>query len=110
MLAAVRFRTLAPALAFAVAIACGQEPDAPAADSAAASASAAKAAAPAETPAAAPKPAPKHVRSPHERPLPAFSGWTLDDQRFEVANLLGQRLLLFFFNPEVKEAAVVRRP
>jgi peroxiredoxin len=104
MLAAVRFRTLAPALAFAVAIACQQEPDAPAADPAASPASAAKAAAPV----AAPKPAPpKHTRSPNERPLPAFSGWTLDDQRFEVASLLGQRLLLFFFNPEVKEAAVV---
>jgi peroxiredoxin len=107
MLAGVRFRTLAAALAFALAIACRQEPDVPAADAAAAPAATAKAAAPAHADPAAAKPAPKHVRSPNERPLPAFSGWTLDDQRFEVGSVLGQRLLLFFFNPEVKDAAVV---
>jgi peroxiredoxin len=107
MLAGVRFRTLAPALAFAVAIACRQEPDAPPADAAAAPATTTQAAAAADAAPAAPKAAPKHVRSPNERPLPAFSGWTLDDQRFEVSKLLGQRLLIFFFNPEVKDAAVV---
>jgi len=37
-----------------------------------------------------------------ERPLPAFSGWTLEDKRLSVSSLLGKRLLLFFFNPEVK--------
>jgi peroxiredoxin/nitrate/TMAO reductase-like tetraheme cytochrome c subunit len=109
MLRGVRFRTLAPALALAVAIACRQEPDAPAADAAAAPAATAKAAAPADPAPKDPKPAHKHVRSPQERPLPAFSGWTLDDQRFEVSNLLGQRLLLFFFNPEVKDSAVVAK-
>ena len=107
MLAAVRFRTLAPALAFAVAIACRQEPDAPAADPAAAAATVATAAAP-DAPAAAPSPAPpKPARARQERPLPAISGWTLDDKRFDVASLLGTRLLLFFFNPEVREASVV---
>jgi peroxiredoxin len=104
MLAAVRFRTLAPALAFAVAIACRQEPDAPAADPAAAPPAVAKTAAP--DPAAKPVSA-RRARAPGERPLPAFSGWTLDNQRFEVSSLLGRRLLLFFFNPEVKEASVV---
>ena len=49
------------------------------------------------------KPAPKRL----ERPLPAFSGWTLDDHRFEVSKLLGRRLLLFFFNPEVRDAELV---
>jgi peroxiredoxin/nitrate/TMAO reductase-like tetraheme cytochrome c subunit len=102
MLAAVRFRTLAPALAFAVALACRQEPDAPAADSAAVPATVSTAAAAAEAPA-------KPARARQERPLPAISGWTLDDQRFDVGKLLGQRLLLFFFNPEVKEAAVVSK-
>jgi peroxiredoxin len=42
-----------------------------------------------------------------EKPLPAFSGLTLDGQRVDVASLIGRRLLLFFFNPEVREAAVV---
>jgi len=104
MLAAVRFRTLAPALAFAVALACRQEPDAPAADQAAAPATVATAAAPPKSPSATP---PKPARPREERPLPALSGWTLDDQRFDVASLLGQRLLLFFFNPEVREASLV---
>ena len=43
----------------------------------------------------------------HEKPLPAFSGVTLDGRRIDVASLIGRRLLLFFFNPEVREAAVV---
>ena len=98
----MRFRTFAPALAFFVALACRQEPDAPAAEQAAAAATVAAPAAPSET---APKPAPKR----QERPLPALSGWTLDDQRFDVSTLLGRRLLLFFFNPEVREAEVVAR-
>jgi peroxiredoxin len=34
-----------------------------------------------------------------ERPLPAFSGWTLDDQRLDVSSLLGKRLVVFFFDP-----------
>jgi peroxiredoxin len=42
-----------------------------------------------------------------EKPLPAFSGLTLEDRRIDVASLIGRRLLLFFFNPEVREAAVV---
>ena len=39
-----------------------------------------------------------------ERPLPLFSGWTLEDKRLSVRDLLGKRLLLFFFNPEVASA------
>ncbi len=41
-----------------------------------------------------------------ERPLPAYEGFTLDDGRLSVASLLGRRLLLFFFNPEVPEAEI----
>jgi peroxiredoxin len=104
----VRFRTLAPALAFAVAIACRQEPEAPAPDPGAADVTRTAAAADPPAPVRKPPPA-KHARSPHEKPLPAFSGWTLDDQRFEIGSLLGQRLLLFFFNPEVAEASVVAK-
>ena len=98
----MRFRNFAPALAFLVALACRAEPDAPAAKPAAPAATVAAAAAPSAT---APKPAPKR----QERPLPAFSGWTLDDQRFDVSSLLGRRLLLFFFNPDAREAEVVGR-
>jgi peroxiredoxin len=39
-----------------------------------------------------------------ERPLPAFSGFTLDGRRVEVSSFLGKRLLIFFFNPEVRQA------
>src|SRR5688572_19745449 len=34
-----------------------------------------------------------------ERPLPAFSGWTLDDQRLDIATLIGKRLIVYFFDP-----------
>jgi peroxiredoxin len=44
-----------------------------------------------------------------ERPLPAFGGWTLDDERLEISQLIGKRMLIFFFNPEVGDAAVVAR-
>ena len=37
--------------------------------------------------------------------MPAFSGWSLDDEQVNIGDLLGPRLLLFFFNPEVKEAS-----
>jgi peroxiredoxin len=44
-----------------------------------------------------------------ERPLPAFSGWTLENERLDIASLIGRRLLVFFFNPEVRDAEVVTR-
>ena len=51
-------------------------------------------------------------RDPHsherkERPLPAFGGWTLDGDRLEVSSLMGRRLMVFFFNPELDDADVV---
>jgi peroxiredoxin len=106
MLANVRFRTFALALALGVALACRQEPEAaePAAPAEPVAAAAPSAGAAEPAPAAA-KPAPKR----QERPLPALSGWTLDDQRFDVAQLLGRRLLLFFFNPELRDASVVAK-
>jgi len=52
------------------------------------------------------KPAP-HAHERKERPLPAFSGRTLEGDRLEVSSLMGRRLLIFFFNPEQKDAAVV---
>jgi peroxiredoxin/nitrate/TMAO reductase-like tetraheme cytochrome c subunit len=40
------------------------------------------------------------------RPLPAFGGLTLDDQRLEVSSFLGRRLLMLFFNPDTRDAEV----
>lgn len=42
-----------------------------------------------------------------ERPLPAFSGWTLAGERLEISSLIGRRLVVWFFNPEVDGAAAV---
>jgi peroxiredoxin len=42
-----------------------------------------------------------------ERPLPAFGGWTLDGKRLEISSLLGKRVVIFFFNPEVKSAVPI---
>ena len=49
--------------------------------------------------------APRRPR--HERPLPAWQGPTLAGARLDLSELLGRRVLLFFFNPEVAEAAPV---
>ncbi|MGH0032991.1 MAG: multiheme c-type cytochrome [Myxococcota bacterium] len=69
------------------------------------------AAAPAEAPKAEPAKADPHAGHDHakrsERPLPAFSGYTLDDERLAIGSLIGKRLVIFFFNPEVKDAEVV---
>jgi peroxiredoxin len=48
-----------------------------------------------------------HAHERKERPLPAFAGRTLTGERLEVSSLLGRRLLIFFFNPEIDEADVV---
>ncbi len=37
-----------------------------------------------------------------ERPLPAFEGFTLDGDKLSARSMLGRRLLLFVFNPDVK--------
>ncbi len=52
--------------------------------------------------AAAPPAAPRKRR--RGRPLPAYQGWTLDQERVDFADYLGRRLVLFLFNPEVDEA------
>ncbi len=39
-----------------------------------------------------------------DRPLPAFSGFTLGGEQLSVSSLIGRRFLLFFFNPKVKAA------
>ena len=44
-----------------------------------------------------------------ERPLPAYQGYGIDGKRISVSQLIGKRLLLFFFDPEAGEARVVGR-
>jgi peroxiredoxin len=50
-----------------------------------------------------------HGQKRKDRPLPAFGGRTLEGGRLEVSSLLGRRLLIFFFNPELKESGVVAK-
>ncbi len=54
---------------------------------------------------AAPAPQPSPVKR-QEKPLPAFEGTTLDGAHLAISSLIGKRVLLFFFNPEVPEAGV----
>ena len=47
------------------------------------------------------------ARNPNERPVPAFDGMTLAGTRLSMRDLLGARVLLFFFNPEIATARPV---
>lgn len=68
------------------------------------------AAPPADTTRTSAKSEPKSApRQPNERPIPAFSGTTLDGKTIDVRQLLGARSVFFFFNPEVPQAAAVSR-
>jgi peroxiredoxin len=58
-------------------------------------------AAPAPAPAAA---EPARARSRNERPLPAFSGTTLDGQSLAASSFLGRRLVIFFFDASKSDA------
>ncbi len=49
----------------------------------------------------------KAARNPNERPVPAFEGVTLAGTRLSMRGLLGARVLLFFFNPEVPNSTPV---
>ena len=42
-----------------------------------------------------------------ERPLPAYEGYGIDGKPISVSQLIGKRLLLFFFDPESGEARTV---
>jgi peroxiredoxin len=105
MLPGVFNRLLLPALLIAGLLACNQ----PAADGSAAPAEPDGSAAVADAPAKAEDVAAgdaKHEKH-DERPLPAFSGRTLAGDQLAVSSLIGKRLLIFFFNPEVKGSTVV---
>jgi peroxiredoxin len=45
-----------------------------------------------------------------ERPLPAFSGSTLDGEMLEISSFIGKRVLLYFFNPGSPSAPLVTAP
>jgi len=102
MLRCVHIRILVIAL-LGVVVACG---DAKQGDAAAPGKNGAQAAPAAEKP----KKEAKRKKQPRrERPLPNFSGRTLEGEQLEVSSMLGKRLVVFFFNPEVKAAAVATR-
>ncbi len=44
-----------------------------------------------------------------ERPLPAFSGFTLDGEPFDVSSKIGKRLVVYFFEPKARDAGTVTR-
>ena len=44
-----------------------------------------------------------------ERPLPNFEGQTLEGERLKVSSMLGKRLVVFFFNPEIKAAVAATK-
>ncbi len=54
-------------------------------------------------------PAEKATRNPNERPIPAFEGTTLAGTRLAVRDILGQRILFYFFNPELDQATPVSK-
>ncbi|HJO22308.1 MAG: multiheme c-type cytochrome [Myxococcota bacterium] len=49
----------------------------------------------------------KPRKRPRGRPLPALSGQSLEGKKISVADLLGKRLILYIFNPDVRQAAPV---
>jgi peroxiredoxin len=98
MLRAVSTTRALATLAIVLALGCGERSEAPAAT--ASTAPAAQAQAEPAKPVADAPPARRN-----ERPLPAFEGTTLDGRSFSTAELIGRRALIFFFNPEVPEAA-----
>jgi peroxiredoxin len=51
--------------------------------------------------------APAHGAARQERPLPAFEGFALDGRPLSVAELLGRRLLVVFFQPGGPDSAAL---
>jgi len=105
----VRLPSVALAVLAGLALACSGSEDAPPAATPNGGASPASSSAPAAPPAAKPVATATSTRDPDQRPLPAFDGFTLQGERLAISSLLGKRILLFFFNPEVPAAAVAAR-
>ena len=51
----------------------------------------------------------KEAKPRRERPLPNFAGRTLEGERLEVSSMLGKRLVVYFFNPEIKAATATTK-
>jgi peroxiredoxin len=97
----IRASVLALVVALLVTISCGSESEAPV-EAAPADASSAA------VPAKADGDGHDHAAErPRGRPLPAFNGTTLEGRRISVSDLLGKRLLIYFFNPTVRDAQSV---
>ena len=108
MLRYVHARILAIAL-FGVLVACG---DATPGDAAAPAKSKAQVALAAQEPKKEAKPrreTPRKTPLRRERPLPNFAGRTLQGEQLEISSMLGKRLVVFFFNPEIKAATPAAR-
>ena len=107
-------RRLAPRLVRFLVFSClltalGSAPGCDSADSATPTPSASKPSPPAP-PDSAIQPVSTSVERPRrERPVPSFSGWTLDDEQIAVSDLLDKRLILFFFNPDIAASKVAAR-
>jgi peroxiredoxin len=46
-------------------------------------------------------------RNPNERPVPAFEGITIAGTKLSIRDLLGARIVLFLFNPEIDPAPAI---
>jgi peroxiredoxin len=103
----IRSASIAPILcvSLVVSLACGESAP-PASSSNPQGRSDAAAAEPAKN-AAASRAKAKAPAKRQDKPLPAFSGFTLEGERLSIASLIGKRLLLFFFNPEVPDAPII---
>jgi peroxiredoxin len=110
MLPSVRFQILALVLAAGVALACGQQESGVSPSHEGSDAPPKAVDAPAASPIqpVSAKDAPAR-RERKEKPLPALSGWTLDGERLSVSSFIGKRLLIYFFDPAVKDAPTVTR-
>jgi len=73
----------------------------------AASAPSAQAAPSGEIAPAATRPKPVARQERKEKPLPAFSGWTLEGERVSASSFIGKRLLIYFFDPSIADAPTV---
>ena len=104
MLRCVHVRILVIAL-LGVLVACG---DATPGDAAAPVQNKVPAAAPAAKANRRKKPSARNNPAARDR-LPNFAGRTLEGERLEVSSMLGKRLVVFFFNPEVKAATAATR-
>ena len=103
MLRCVQIRIFAIAF-LGVVVACGDATSGDAGAPGKAEAQAAPAAKATQSEVKADPKAKRETPARRERPLPNFAGRTLEAETLEVSSMLGKRLVVFFFNPEVEAA------